>query len=120
MNLTFYSNLSMNYWDWIYLGDEGATYANVTNGTYEYTVCAFNKYNYTYYWNFSVDDGTNTLNSDIFWFTTAANQSLCNETSFSNFTGDGIIMDESWLIGVIIIFSVFGMIAFIKQKRYHL
>ena len=56
-----------------YLDDINITYGytgNMTNGTYAITNYNFSNTNTTYYWNVSVNDGTDTNNSDIFHFTT--------------------------------------------------
>jgi len=71
MNITFWSNLS-GTWSFFDTGITNYTIRNATDGTYyiPYTSIYTILYNYTYYWNVSVTDGTATVDSDIYHFTT--------------------------------------------------
>ncbi|EMR73342.1 protein of unknown function (DUF2341) [Thermoplasmatales archaeon SCGC AB-539-N05] len=73
MAITWYSNSSGS---WIAFGTNGTS-----NGTYHQTNNNFSNYSITYYWNVSVNDGTTTNNSDIFWFTTQAINTSVNSIS---------------------------------------
>lgn len=80
MNLTFWSNLSMGYWDYFYLGVDNVTFAYVPNGTYCFNVPNFILYNYTYYWYVNVTDtvtGEYEV-SNIYYFTTAESIEDCD------------------------------------------
>ncbi|MBU0497641.1 MAG: DUF2341 domain-containing protein [Candidatus Thermoplasmatota archaeon] len=63
MTITWYSNSSGS---WLVFG----TNSSISNGTYHQTNTNFSNYSITYYWNISVNDGTDTNNSAIYRFTT--------------------------------------------------
>ncbi|EMR73653.1 protein of unknown function (DUF2341), partial [Thermoplasmatales archaeon SCGC AB-539-N05] len=63
MNITWYSNSSGS---WQIFG----TNTTCSNGTYYMPNNNFSNYSITYYWNVSVNDGTTTNNSPIYYFTT--------------------------------------------------
>ena len=101
-NLTFYSNLSGD-WDYFYIGIDNITFTNITNATYAINVPFFNQYNHIYYWNVSVSDGANVT----YTFTTALNKAEC----------DTVISNESWVVGVAIMFGGLGIILAIRKRR---
>lgn len=108
MNITFYSNLS-GPWDYMYLGTENVTFTNVPNGTYCVNVPYFNEYDTTYYWKVEVEDTVSVNTSAIFHFTTTDDESRCE--------GGGGGTSYSWLIGVIIIFTIMS-IFIMKSKKF--
>ncbi len=108
LNITFHSNLS-GIWDYFYLGTNNVTFANVTNGSYCIKATFMTAYNTTYYWNVTVDNGTETNYSTTYNLTTIPYP--------INITSNTIPQSYSWLVGIIIVFSSFGIIAFIKTKR---
>jgi len=63
MTITWYSNSSGSW-------QKFGTNTTETNGTFYMTNTNFTNYSITYYWNVTVNDGTTTNTSDIFWFTT--------------------------------------------------
>lgn len=118
MNITFYSNLSMGYWDYFYLGLNNLTFANVLNGTYCFTVPYFVLYNHTYLWNASIFDGTNTYETDIFYFRTT-NESDCFYDE-ENARGEILFFDNGdiGIIGFAVgICSLFGVIGIVYKKK---
>ena len=118
MNITVYSNLSTGIWDYFWLGaNKNVTFSNVTNGSYCFNVPFFVLYNYTYYWNVSVHDGTTTYNSDTFQFTTESNVLNCTQCSNYTDTDTDTFRDDAWLIGLILVFSSLGILAFVKQRK---
>lgn len=122
MNLTFYSNLS-GVWDYFYLGDDNVTLVNVNNCTYCITVPYFSLYNHTYYWNVSIDNGVEVIDSDIFQFRTAPDPSWCPSdpselTDFIEDTCTDSIKDETWIIGVAIIFSCIPLGIIVKRRKF--
>ena len=115
MNITFYSNLSLGYWDYFWLGaDKNVTFSNVTNGTYCFSVPNFNRYSYTYYWNISLNDGVNYTESTVFSFSTAEDEDDCNNT-IGNI--EDRIKDDTWIVGVAIVFSMLPIGYIIKKRR---
>jgi len=111
MNITFYSNLS-GPWDYMYLGTENVTFANVPNGTYCVNVPYFNEYGTKYYWKVEIEDTVSTNVSAIFHFTTTTDESSCESGG-----GGGGGTSYSWLIGVIIIFTIMS-IFIMKSKKF--
>jgi len=107
INITIYSNLS-GVWDYFYIGTENVTFYQVPNGSYCISVPFFTEYDTTYYWNVSFNDGVNTLDSSIFSFTTTDNPDNC----------EGGITSSSWLIGPMMLFSVFGLIAYLRSRKH--
>jgi len=65
MTIKWYSNSSGT---WKKFG----TNTTETNGTFYMTNANFTNFSKTFYWNVTVNDGTATNTSDIFWFTTIA------------------------------------------------
>jgi len=110
MNITFYSNLSLPYWDYFWLGaDKNVTYSNVTDGSYCFNVAPFNEYDTTYYWNVSIDDGTNVYQEGPFYFTTAEDYEDCD------FAGGNSIRDDAWIVGLVLVFTVLS----VYMRRKH-
>jgi len=110
MNITFYSNLSLPYWDYFWLGaDKNVTYSNVTDGSYCFNVAPFNEYDTTYYWNISIDDGTNIYQEGPFYFTTAEDYEDCD------FEGGNSIRDDAWIVGLVLVFTVLS----VYMRRKH-
>lgn len=75
--------------DRFYLDDVNITYGytgSMPNGTYAITNFNFSNYSTTYYWNVSVNDGTDTNNSNVFYFTTLPNPTV--PTITINFAGN--------------------------------
>ena len=108
LNLTFYSNLS-GAWDYFYLGTINTTFTNVSNKQYCIYVPHFSILNRTYYWNVSITDGTQTYNSDVYHFSTTDDPDTC--------TSGGGGRNDAWVVGVAMMFSVFGIIAYMKLRR---
>lgn len=75
MNITFRSNYSGS---WNVLG----FIYNVTNGTHYMCFTNFSYFNYTYYWNVSVNDGNNTVDSVNFTLATDTFDN-CNDSGVS-------------------------------------
>ena len=69
-----------NTFDRYYLDDINITYSNNTgsmsNGTYHMVNSNFSDYGTIYYWNVSVNDGTDTNNSDVFYFATEVTMTI--------------------------------------------
>lgn len=107
MNLTFYSNLS-GTWDYFYRGEDNVTFSNCTNGTYRIRVPYFNKYNYQYFWNASVNDGEEVRNLTISTFYTAVSPDECQGGGGTSY---------AWIIGVIIILSIVPVVMVGRLKR---
>jgi len=110
-NITFYSNLS-GVWDYFYLGDVGVTYANVScNGTYGFNPVFFVNYTCSYWWNVSVDNGTDgNVEGGVYKFITVS--------GLQSYGGGGVSDDGSMSIGVSALgLSVVGVLAFIRRRR---
>lgn len=110
MNLSFH-NVQNNVW---------YNLTNVPNGTWCICMCCIDicAYNFTYYWNVNISDIENPSAwnyTSNFSFKTAWEPANCS-VNCSNCTG-GSGSDEAWIVGVVIIFSIFGLIAFIKTRR---
>lgn len=103
MNITFYSNLSGS-WDYFYTG-ELYTVTNVTNGTYYIDPVFFVKADFVYYWNCSVFDGLDTVESGIF------SLSISNVACGGGGIGIGNIVGVSGVIGI------FGLIGWFMNRR---
>jgi hypothetical protein len=76
MNLTWYSNSSGS---WVIFGSN----LSINNGTYYQSNTNFSDYDTTYYWNCSVNDGTDSNNSEIFHFTTKSDSVTITRVSYS-------------------------------------
>jgi len=110
MNITTMSNWSGS-WQAI---QYSPIFANVTNGTYCFLPMEFIIYNRTYWWNASVNNGTNTVDSEVYHFTTAVTPDLCNYGSGSGY----IITDNTYpVIGLI---GLFGLIGFLFRRKKRL
>lgn len=107
MNLTFYSNVT-GTWEPFYINSYPLVLRNITNGEYCIYVHDFMIFDHTYYWNASLNDGTAVFESDIFQFETTDDPTSCLGGSSSN---------SSWILGVAILFSIFGIMAYIKQRK---
>ena len=109
MNITFWTNLSTGAWDYFYTG-QSYTIVNVSNGTYFLNpVLHFSLYNYTYYWNVSVNNGSTTISSDTYYFITASIN--CASSASSN-----TIYYAAASIGIVGLLGLFGFL-FRKKKR---
>jgi len=80
------------------------------------------KYNTTYEWYATVTDATtgDTVTTDIFSFNTYPNPSYCPcgpQDLVDVITDNDTIKDDSWLVGLILMSSIFGIIAFIRKRR---
>jgi len=109
MNITFYSNLSTGTWDYFYTG-QAYTIVNVTNGTYFLNPVFFTLYNYTYYWNVSVNNGIETNSSGIFHFTT-------NPTNCTSDIGGGSIIWYASSVGIVGLLGLIGIIIRRRRKK---
>jgi len=114
MNITFYSNLS-GVWDYFYIGTLNTTFSNVNNGTYGLQTVFSTRYNYTYYWYAEIAEyfnETNNRTTPIYDFTTAtvAENCTCNGTSI------GSNISYAWIVGIAIVFSSLGILAYIRRK----
>jgi len=107
MNITFWSNLS-GVWDYFYTGTINATLVNVADGTYYINPIYFVQYNFVYYWNVSVTDGTDIVDSAVFSFTTSS--SPCGK-------GGGGGMSGGSVMGIIGMVGIFGLLGFIMNRR---
>jgi hypothetical protein len=111
----------MDYWDYFWLGaDKNVTFSNITNGTYCFNVCPFNTYNTTYYWNVSVDDGITVEDFGPYSFTTVPDPSLCPsgyDEIVDLIHDTDTVRDDSWLIGLIIVFFVLAMVMAKKRRK---
>lgn len=117
MNLTFWSNLSMGYWDYFYLGVDTVTFAYVTNGTYCFNVPNFILYNYTYYWYVNVTDtvtGEYEV-SNIYYFTTAESIEDCD---CGEETGGLMIIREYNLVLFLLVMSVVLVASLLTYHKY--
>jgi hypothetical protein len=83
MDITWYSNSSGS---WVSFG----TNSSVGNGTYHQTNSNFSTSGTTYWWNVSVNDGTDTNNSGIFQFTTSYAPVLSNPGPANESTGQSL------------------------------
>ena len=117
MNITFWSNLSMGFWDYFWIGaDKNVTFSNITNGTYCFNVCPFNRYNYTYYWNVSINDGHAIENYGPYSFTTEENMSECiGGYNLSELRSDAA--EKDYIIGLIGIIGVLGIMGWLFNRR---
>jgi len=84
------------------------------------------KYNTTYHWYVNITDTvTNeSIETDIFTFRTYPNPSYCpcgpeevEDFVISSYEDTDNIKDDSWLIGPIILFSIFGFIAYHRTSK---
>jgi len=107
VNLTFWSNLSGS-WDYFYIGIENTTFYDVSSREYCIYVPFFDVYGKTYFWNASLFDGTTHYSSPIYKFTTNSNPDDCD------FEGG---TSEVWIVGVAIVFSIFGILAFVRRRK---
>lgn len=112
MNITFRSNYSEGKWRVL------TTATNVTNGTIITCLTNFTRYDYDYFFNVSIHDGTDTIYSGIRWFTTDTFEN-CNSTTTTNTTtGSSAYRYEYGIIGIIGIFGILGLLVFfIKRKE---
>ena len=107
VNLTFYSNWS-GVWEALFTID-GCTFKNVSSREYCIAMPYFVKYNTKYYWYANITDNNTYFNSSFLEFTTAESPDSC--------LGTGQTKDDTWILGVSIVFSVFGIIAFARTKH---
>jgi len=119
MNISIYgSTNNINFFNW-------TTYTTVVNNTYCFCICYGNepiKYNQTYYWFANVTDTTTGeyVVSPVFQFKTFPNPSYCpcGPEDLAELIDDtDTVKDDSWIIGTVIIFSVFGIVAYVRRKR---
>ena len=113
MNITFCSNLS-GVWDYFYIGTLNTTIPNVNNGSYNINIVYVTEYNSTYYWYVNVsnfDDPSNYTKSGIFNFNTTSEIATCNST-----LGD-VGMTYAWIVGIAVVFSSFGVLAYLKRRQ---
>jgi len=82
------------------------------------------KYNTTYEWYATITDATtgDTVTTDIFSFNTYPNPSYCpcgpqDLVDVIETYDTDTIKDDSWLAGLIILFSAFGVLAFVRKRR---
>ena len=108
VNLTFYSNLS-GPWDYFYLGEDNITFSDISNDTYCISVPYFSEYGTTYYWYVNISDGVTSYESPIFHFSTIDADEE-DTTPWSN-------LSQTGLIGSALVFSIFGIIAFMRTRR---
>lgn len=117
MNITFWSNLSMGYWDYFYLGVDTVTFAYVPNGTYCFNVPNFILYNYTYFWYVNVTDtitGEYEV-SNIYDFTTAESIEDCDCGEGS---GGLMIIREYNLVLFLLILCVALVASLLTYRKY--
>jgi len=122
MNLTFYRNDTMN--ETFYVVNR---YVEVSNGTYCFCLDGHiddiyypMKYNESYHWYVNITD---TVSGDynisqVFNFTTVENISDCPcglDEIIEVIDDTDYIRDDSWLIGLIIVFSVLSFV-FVRRK----
>jgi len=110
LNLTFYSNLS-GIWDYFYMGTINTTYTNATNGTYQFDTVFMIDYGNTYYWYINATEYENESN-----YTVSPIYNLAIDSSPANCTSNGSNISYSWVIGIAIVFSSLGILAFIRKK----
>ena len=124
MNITIFRNDSINTTYYVvnkYFYVENDSYCFCIDGHIDDIYYPM-RYNETYHWFVNITD-TETeegYNSSIFQFRTAEDPVLC-PCGYSEITDliedTDTFRDDAWLIGVIMVFSSLGIIAFINQKR---
>jgi len=98
MNITIWSNYSGS-WEIV-----NHKLVNLTNGTYGVCIHDFDRLDYRYYFNATIDDGgSNTNKTGIYWIETFGSVNSCNSTS------TGTSTSYAWTVAP----SIFGIIAFI-------
>ena len=125
MNLTFYRNDSMS--SSYYIVNE---FAYVSNGTYcfcidgrvDNSIYYPINFNQTYHWYVNITDTVtdDVVTSDEFQFWTMPNPSYCpcGPDDLTELIEDtDKVKDDTWIIGLIAVFSLFGILAFIKAGR---
>lgn len=121
MNITFYRNDTQN--ETFYVVNR---LKNVTNGTYCFCIDGHVddiyypvRFNETYHWYVNITDVvTGEYNvSDMYYFRTATSEEdcPCNETFVD--TDTDTISDETWLIGLIIIFMMLPLSIIYQRRR---
>jgi hypothetical protein len=123
MNLTFYANDTMN--ETFYIVNK---YINKPNGTYCFCTCGHTddifypiKYNESYHWYVNITDTTTDVssNSSMFQFTTVPYPSLCPcgiEAIEELINEEASGIDDSWLVGLIIVFFVLAIVYRRRKK----
>ena len=113
MNITFYSNLT-GVWDYFYTGELNVTVSNLANGTYYITTVFMDIYSTTYYWYVNVSE----FNNDSNYYNTPIYQ-LTTTSEIANCTADSAFSSQTytWIIGIIVVFSSLGILAYIKKRR---
>jgi len=109
MNITFWSNLSGS-WDYFYINDLNTTFREVDNDTYSLRVPYLSVYGRTYFWYINATDTITgeSFESSIYTFTMIDNPDI-----FSKFGN----RNDAWIIGVVVLFSTFGVIAYIRTIK---
>jgi len=112
MNITFNTNLSGIWQSIEYM-------TNVLNGTYYISIVDFIYYNYTFYWNVSVDDGNTYNHSNWFILKTDTfnncNSSLGGSSFFTSGMGT-LSFDESQFY-LLLIFSLWLFLLLGSEKK---
>ena len=80
------------------------------------------QYNQTYYWYANITDTTTGayVVSDTFQFKTFPNPSYCpcGPEDLAELIDDtDTVKDDSWIVGTVIIFSVFGIVAYVRRRK---
>lgn len=112
-NISFYF-INSSYVE--YMNVPGVNYTNVHNGTY-YICLDLHLFNSTFNWYFNVTEESRPSvynRSEIYQFTTTTNYSCCNS---SGCVDTDTISSEVWLFGIILIFAIPGIIAYIRRRR---
>jgi len=118
MNMSIYGSTdNINFWNW-------TTYTNITNGTYCFCMCHGEpmRYNQTYYWYANITDTTTGeyVVSNTFQFRTWPNPSYCpcGPEDLEELIDDtDNVKDDAWIVGIVIVFSSFGIIAFVRKRK---
>lgn len=103
MNITIWSN-----WTGIWTAINNDL-RNLTNGTYGVCIDNFAILNKTYYFNATIDDGIDDNKTGTYNVKAYSNISQCNPTSTST--------SYAWVLAVVLPFSIFGIIVFVKKRR---
>lgn len=110
-NTSSYMNLTINsnYTDiWKSL----MSYSNLTNGTYEFACYNFTRFNFTYWFNISLDDGNNT-NSTCAYYFNMLNFSNCNGSDFSQSQADNLYLSALFDIEPDLLFLIICLVIWV-------
>jgi len=127
LNITQAEGLSINVTFWYNFSGHNEyqelqeNFTNGANGSYYLCTCNF-FYNTTYHWYVNVSSATdsslyNYNTSGIYELTTASSPLNCTCLNSTAYDAMGGGISYAWIVGIIIVFSIFGIIAFLRKEN---